>query len=294
MESSQTIPETLPTQKSSDSRSLLDIESISGNDYDVRIYLIDYLRSRNFTVETQDVGPLHKPGNTSNKLNNKPRFNVLSYPGNKRETRVMLSSHIDTAPPYWPYEIREGGMIYGRGTVDAKGCVAAQTIAVEELLSSKEVAEGDVALLFVVGEEVKGDGMRAANHLGLTWEAAIFGEPTELKLTSGHKGVIGFVFNASGTAGHSRYLSLGDNANHKLLKALYAIQALELLVSDRFGETTLNIGKIEGGVAGNVIPERAMARIAMRLVAGTPEEFRATGIETVKKVDESLEVIFTF
>jgi acetylornithine deacetylase len=130
-------------------KSLVEIESITGHEHDVAQYLIDYLSLQNLTVETQDVGPgLHGRGT---------RQNLLAYIGKERRTKVLVSSHIDTVPPYWEYE-RKGEEIWGRGTVDAKGSVVAQIIAFEELRKKGTIAEGDVGLLFVVGEETGGDG----------------------------------------------------------------------------------------------------------------------------------------
>ena len=69
--------------------------------------------------------------------------------------RTIVTSHIDTVPPYVPYSI-SGNTIYGRGSNDAKGSVATQIQAVEELRKSGKIGDGDVGLLFVVGEEVSG------------------------------------------------------------------------------------------------------------------------------------------
>lgn len=126
---------------------------------------------------------------------------MYAYKGNKRETKVLLTSHIDTVPPFFGYRI-EGDRIYGRGSVDDKNCVAAMIVALEELLKEKEVQEDDVALLFVVEEEVGGSGMQFANeNLGVdSWKAVIFGEPTEMKLGVGHKGIIMFRYVVEGKA----------------------------------------------------------------------------------------------
>ena len=68
-------------------------------------------------------------------------------------SRTIVTSHIDVVPPHIPYSI-SGSKIYGRGSNDAKGSVATQIQAVEELRKSGKIGDGDVALLFVVGEEV--------------------------------------------------------------------------------------------------------------------------------------------
>ena len=269
-------------------KDLVEIESISGNENHVGEYLKNYLRRHNFTVETQLVAPLDTLGHSSQAA----RYNLLAYPGNRRDTRILVSSHIDTVPPYWPYEVRHHDNIWGRGSVDAKGCVATQITALHQLLASGDIEKNDVALLFVVGEELGGDGMKTANELGLKWEAVIFGEPTELKLASGHKGVHGFKISAKGKAGHSGYPWLGENANSMLIPALLAFDNMQLPSSEKYGKTTLNIGRMEGGVAPNVIAETAHAQIMMRLAAGTPKDTAKIVLDTVKAVDERLEVKF--
>ena len=163
--------------------------------------------------------------------------------------------------------------ISGRGSVDAKASVAAQVIAVNKLLSNGKLKPDEVGLLFVVGEEVGGEGMRKANDLELHAKTIIFGEPTEGKLVSGHKGNMIATLNAKGKAAHSGYPWLGRSANEVLVKALASLINLgeELPKSDKYGTTTLNLGLIEGGVAGNVVAESASAKVTVRIAAGTPE-----------------------
>lgn len=264
-------------------KELIEHESITANEHNVAKYLIHYLESKNFTVETQDVGPFE--GHTS------PRENILAYLGKERKTRTLVSSHIDTVPPFWKYE-RIGDEIWGRGSVDAKGSVASQIIAVEELLAAGKIAEGDVALLYVVGEERGGDGMKKANDLGLTWETAIFGEPTELKLASGHKGIMSVDIKAKGKAGHSGYPELGRSANTMLIPALNALLNMELPWNEKYGNTTLNIGRMEGGVAPNVIAEEASANIAIRIADGEPAAIEKIILDTLDAVGQELDVQF--
>jgi len=91
-------------------------------------------------------------------------------------------------------------MIRGRGSSDDLGPLAAQIIAAEELRGEGRIGEGDVGLLFVVGEENGGAGMVAVNEMGVRWEAGIFAEPTEGKLATGHKGQVAFEVWARGVA----------------------------------------------------------------------------------------------
>ncbi|RAL62426.1 hypothetical protein DID88_004992 [Monilinia fructigena] len=267
-------------------KSLVEIGSITGNEHDTGAFLISYLRKQNLTVEVQDVDFVESS------VSGQRRQNVLAYIGDKRKTRTLVTSHIDTVPPFWPYE-RRGDEIWGRGSVDAKGSVAAQITAYQDLILGGKIHEGDVALLFVVGEETLGVGMKQANELGLSWETVIFGEPTELKLAAGHKGIISVHLTAKGKAGHSGYPSLGRNANSMLIPALYELGRMELPWSEKYGNTTLNIGRVDGGVAANVIAEDAMAKIAIRIAAGTTEEIQKLVLDVVEKTGQDLEVDFT-
>jgi len=129
-----------------------------------------------------------------------------------------------------------------------------------------------VSFLFVVGEEEGGDGMKAANDLNLKPKSILFGEPTEGKLASGHKGILGFKLHAKGQAAHSGYPWLGLSANEVMVTALAALMELgqNLPKDDKFGMTTINLGKMLGGVAHNVVAESAEAYIAVRIAQGTP------------------------
>ncbi|KAI9839603.1 MAG: hypothetical protein M1819_002229 [Sarea resinae] len=275
-------------------RDLVEIESTTGSEYHAGRFLVEYLTRHNFTVETQLVTKAGSHAITAqgSRVSKHDRFNVLAYPGRNRTTRALVTSHYDTVPPYWSYEVKGRDEIWGRGSVDAKGAVAAQIQAVEQLLCSKAIFEGDVALLFVVGEETEGDGMATANKLGLSWETVIFGEPTELKLASGHKGLVRLTVSATGRAGHSGYPELSVNANSMLLPALMALDQLDLPRSDNYGNSTLNIGRMEGGVAANVIPGYAEAEVAVRIAAGEVAEIEKSMLDAINAGGHELEVKF--
>lgn len=115
--------------------------------------------------------------------------------------------------------------------------------------------------------------MRRANELDLKPKAVVFGEPTEGKLVSGHKGNDALQIKAKGKSAHSGYPWLGRSANEVLTRALAALIELgpNLPKSEKYGATTINIGKMEGGVAGNVVAESASANIAIRIAAGDPK-----------------------
>jgi len=244
---------------------------------------------------------LHEEGlDISQKKHKLPdRFNIFAYvdASKDRQWQTLLTTHIDTVPPFIPYSnnaskaIQSNTLISGRGSVDAKGSLAAMLTAWTSLLTASKptIASDAIALLLVVGEEVGGTGMRAASRAfaqttpPTSFGVGIFGEPTESKLACGHKGNLGFSINVHGKAAHSGYPWLGVSANDVLVEALHAIKTkAELPNSEKYGNTTVNIGRIEGGVAGNVVAEKASAKVTMRLAGGEPEEVK----DAVRKVIE--------
>ncbi|KAF2196969.1 Zn-dependent exopeptidase [Delitschia confertaspora ATCC 74209] len=276
------LPPTTSKELLSLHHSLIEIESISGNEGKIGKWLSHYLSSQNFTVELQEVA--------SN------RYNVFAY-GSKRLTNILVSSHIDTVPPFWPYEYNStDDTIHGRGSVDAKASVAAQIIAVREL---REKLLDELSLLFVVGEEVGGDGMayfsdhqpRKESGEVHKYDTVIFGEPTEGKLVCGHKGMLSFTLKVRGKAAHSGYPWLGVSANDVLIEALAKLLALreKLPSSEKYGNTTMNFGRIDGGVAANVVAETAEAKIAIRLAASTPKAVRVTLLEALSDIQSRAE-----
>lgn len=253
-------------------RSLVEIPSVSADEHAVANFLAQYLRDAGLTVELQQVAT--DPVN----------YNVYAYLGSARNAPVVLTSHIDTVPPFTRYFVQNTA-IHGRGSCDAKALVATQTIAFLEMVAQGKLQEGQVALLFVVGEETLGTGMRRASHdLGVQWDVAIFGEPTENKLGVGHKGIVLFDVEVHGRASHSGYPELGISATEILVPILAQLQTMSLPTSGLLGQSTLNVGRIEAGVAANVVPAYGKATVAVR-VAGDFNETIAKLRSVVDGVD---------
>jgi acetylornithine deacetylase len=226
---------------------LMTIPSVSGDEEAVGFWLRDHLASLGWTVELQKVS--EHQNNVIAWLNDTPR--------------VWLSTHMDTVPPFiGPTEDDE--KIYGRGACDAKGIIAAQITAAEQL--RKEGIE-DIGLLYTVEEERSSTGAKAANThpLAAKCEYMINGEPTDNDLAIGSKGTFRLKIKTSGKAAHSAYPEEGDSAIERLLDILEDVRHTKFPHDEFFGETTVNIGTIEGGAALNVIPPTAEAGLAIRL-----------------------------
>ena len=186
---------------------------------------------------------------------------------------VTLSTHLDTVPPYIAPR-RDGGTLWGRGACDAKGIAAAMLCSAERLRRDGI----SVALLFVVGEETTHDGAHAADEWlvnnGFKSRALINGEPTESTLALGTKGAMRVIVRTKGEAAHSAYPHLGHSATRDLVHLLVDLDSLDLPRDEMLGETTINIGRLSGGVADNVMAPRAEARLMARLVSEGDEVWR--------------------
>ena len=235
-------------------KSLVNMESVTGNERACAEFLGNYLADRRFDVELLPV-----PGEGP-----KGRANVLATLG---APEVVLSTHLDTVPPFVP-ATEDAEHIYGRGSCDAKGIVASEVMAAERLR-----AEGacDFGLLFLVGEETLSDGACAVNAQPRGSKYIVNGEPTDNKLALGTKGILRLHLRTCGKMAHSAYPHLGESAIEKLLDLLAEIRRLSLPVDPLLGASTVNIGVISGGRAANIVPDEAQAELLFRTVNGSKQ-----------------------
>ena len=254
-------------------RQLVDIDSVTNYESAVGEFLLETLDP----LAARFSGKVERCPVAAN------RFNVFAHWGNPL---VTLSTHMDTVPPFFPSR-EDADFIWGRGSADAKGIIASMIGAAEGLLES---GARNFALLFVVGEERNSAGAYAAAENSRGSRFLINGEPTENKLALATKGIIRFEVEARGKLAHSAYPELGESAIDKLLDALQEIRKIRLPQDPLLGRTTVNIGVISGGRAPNVIPDAAMAEIAVRLV-GDPEPVREAMARAVGNRAEVHEIL---
>jgi acetylornithine deacetylase len=255
-------------------RELVDIESITGNEATMGDFLASRLVKLGYQVQK---GPVENQ-----------RFNVLAYPANHPHPKVVFSTHMDTVPPFIP-SWEDQYRVYGRGSCDAKGIIAAQIAAAERL---RHEGNGPVGLLFLVGEERDSLGAKSANEHPIGSKFLVNGEPTENRVATASKGALRVELIAEGKMAHSAYPELGDSAIDKLVEALYRLRKMHLPFNDEVGPATLNIGVIEGGRAPNVIADQARAQILIRLV-GPSDELRRSiidGVRDLVRVEFTLEI----
>lgn len=240
-------------------RRLIDIPSLTGDERAVGDFLASYLAGLDYNIELQEAAA--------------DRFNVIATTG--EAPRIVLSTHMDTVPPFIASS-EDGEYIYGRGSCDAKGIIAAQVFAAEQL---RRDGMNGIGLLFTVDEELSSLGAQAANKHSLARQCRfiINGEPTDNRLATGTKGSLRLIITTEGRAGHSAYPEVGESAVDKLLDVLEDIRACDWPADGFFGDTTCNIGVLNGGTRPNVIPAHARAELQIRL---------ATDIERVRPVIE--------
>ena len=247
---------------------LCTIPSVTENEADVVDHLESVLKRLGAFTLRENVG-----GKTG-------RDNLLAIAEKGRPIDVLLTTHIDTVPPFYAPKrvVGDDGVerLVGRGVIDAKGIAATMIVAWQRLLARTDGLGMNVGVMFVVGEETSSDGAKQAAASGFCPAVKFFidGEPTDGRLCSAMKGVLAFELTVAGKAAHSAYPAAGYSATHHLVDDLHRLQHASWPVTADFGETTLNVGLIEGGVAPNVIAAAAKAKIMMRPTA-SPDDVLA-------------------
>ncbi|MEI6191070.1 MAG: M20/M25/M40 family metallo-hydrolase [bacterium] len=250
---------------------LIQINSESGKEKEIGEYIFNYLKQIGLKVEKQFVNK--ETGN----------FNVYAYVG---KPKVIFSSHIDTVMTQ--LEVRsDTNKIYGRGACDNKSQIAAAILAAEQALAQNLTNFG---LLFTVQEETDFSGAKQALSLLPKCELIVIGEPTNLDIVKGHNGILVLELVAKGKTAHGSVPEKGINAIELLMNDLNAIKNTNFVSDKILGKNILNIAKISGGIADNVVPDYATAVIAFRTV-----DKSSNILKQIKELAKSkINIIFNF
>ncbi|MDO9465015.1 MAG: M20 family metallopeptidase [bacterium] len=203
------------------------------------------------------------------------RPNVIGYlKGGNSTKRLMLQAHMDTVgidelsiEPFNP--IIKNGRMYGRGTCDTKGSIAAMLSALKLLEINKIKPDTDIYFVATMGEETGCEGSTHLMKTGFRVDAGIVGEPTNLDVIFCHKGSLWFKLMVKGKSAHSSTPEKGENAIYKMNRV---IQFIENELTDKLnrkkdsvlGSTTINVGKIRGGEKVNIVPGTCRIEIDIR------------------------------
>ncbi len=235
----------------------------------VAAYLTDRLVRMGMVVERQEVFP--------------GRPNLMAHwPGQGAGRSLMLEAHMDTVTvegmtvdPF-AAEVRDGRM-YGRGTCDTKGSIAAFLTALQIARETGRLPSDKLWFVATMSEETGCDGAVALMRHGFRSDAAIVGEPTRCQVVTAHKAPLWIHVELLGRSCHASMPEHGVNA---VDRAARAIRFLHGPWADRvrrvshplLGRSTMTATRIEGGLKINIIPASCRVEIDGRLVPGQQAE----------------------
>jgi len=200
---------------------------------------------------------------------------VQATNGENRRRGVMLNSHMDTVPidnmsisPFDP--MIKDGRIYGRGSCDAKASLAAMLTAVINYAQQPD-RPATVVFAAMADEEFTFSGSWKLIEKQWPVSACVIGEPTLLRRVIAHKGIVRWRIGVKGLSAHGATPELGRNAVYDAARVVLALQefARQLRTKEPhhlLGHTTLNVGRITGGQAVNIVPDRCVLEAEMRLL----------------------------
>jgi len=241
-------------------KEILDIESTSGSERKLALFLAEKFKTEHNTVETFEVGD--------------GTLNLLFKWG---DPRVWFCTHLDTVPPYFPTtisDVEDGAVLpdgkvaassdvlfHGRGTCDAKGQIFSMWSACKAL---EDKGLDGFALLLLAGEETGSFGAKAYTRDCEGGELVIVGEPTDNLMVSASKGTKSFAVKIHGEACHSGYPSHGESAIDNFVKFYNRLSETAFPVDRQLGPTTWNIGKLHSDNPQNVLSPEISFRIYFR------------------------------
>ena len=245
-------------------------------------YVAGYLKRHGIDAERDEIAP--------------GRPNVLGFVDAGAKQTLILEAHMDTVhaegmtiPPFVP-EVRQG-RLYGRGSCDTKGSLAAFLHAVCAADGPVRGRRYNILLAAVADEEYQFGGAQRVVARGIRADMAIVGEPTHLRIVRAHKGVVRWRIVTSGVTAHSAYPERGRNAIYAMGHVLERLESYALALRNTsphadLGAPSLSVGICEGGQAVNVVPDRCMIEIDRRTLPGeTTDTVLAHVRESLRGID---------
>ncbi len=207
---------------------------------------------------------------------------VARIKGQKPGKTLMYTTHYDThvtdnmdIPPFSP-DIKNG-FLYGRGSCDAKGSIAAMIVSALSLSQKNPDFAGSLLLAFVPDEEYLNKGTTFLMEHGITADFAVVGEPTELEIGFGHRGCTHLDIITTGKAYHSAYPERGINAIEKMAYVITQLRqnffpAYHNRCHEYLGHPVINLGLIRGGSRIHTVADQCVASFLRRDLPGETTE----------------------
>lgn len=247
-------------------QTLIKIPSVNGNEKQIGEFLYEYFTQLGFETTLYEVEK------------NRPAVVAVLH-GKSTGKTLMYTTHYDThvtdnmeIQPFTP--LIEGNRIYGRGSCDAKGSIAAMIMSALILQRSGCHFSGNLMLAFVPDEEYLNKGTTYLMNHGITADFAVVGEPTEMVIGHGHRGCTHLDIVVKGKAYHSAYPEKGINAIEKMATLLLSLR--KHLISKFkekehpfLGHPVINLGLISGGTRIHTVADLCCASFLRR---DLPEE----------------------
>lgn len=222
------------------------------------------------------------------------RPNVIAGIGGGRGPVLMLNGHMDTVPAYdmknaFDGEIRDG-RVFGRGACDMKGPVASMMAAIIGLKNSGVKLKGDVVFAAVADEEEAGIGTKALLKEWCNADAVIVGEPSELRIGLGNKGLEWIKVEFFGKKVHGGEQKNGVNAIEMAARFISYlteeyVPRLDERTAEYLGSASLNIGTISGGDQPSTVADSCTVTFDRRSIPGESVE------DVYREINEILELL---
>lgn len=243
-------------------------------------YVADFLRALGAEVAIEPIEP------------GRPNVVASFAPKDPNATRLAFAPHLDTVSvagmtvaPFDP--VIKDGRLWGRGSSDTKGPMAAALWAVHEWAQSSLRARSRVhwTFLALMGEEAGNDGALAMAKKGFASDLTLVLEPTNLGVVTAHKGALWLEVLTSGVACHGSTPDKGRNAIYAMRRVIEVIEEkiipeITALAHPKLGSATLNVGTISGGSKINIVPDHCRIDVDCRVVPGFAVEKLRENIET--------------
>ena len=224
-------------------------------------------------------------------------WSVVASIGPNSGPSLLYHAHIDTVPlgqnARWTHDPFGGeiadGRLYGLGSVDDKGPLAAMMLAGAQLAERRDALAGRLTLVCAGEEEVGG-------RLGTRWLAekgflppsdfVVVGEQTHNRMAIAHKGVLRAAFHVAGETAHATEPWRGRNAINGMAHLILALERYQAEVLDGrhhalVGKPSINVGVIEGGVSANVVADACTIRVDRRMLPGEEPQAVIAELEAI-------------
>ena len=222
------------------------------------------------------------------------RANIIAHvKSSGKKPALLFACHLDvvgpgeadwTHPPFTAVE--SDGKIYGRGSTDMKGGIAAAVTAIGNIIGSGRKLQGDIVFTAVAGEET--DSCGAERFIATQKElpeflGVIIPEPTDFSVVTAHRGMLWLEIVTKGKSAHGSAPELGINAITSMRHFLNELENYDIAVKhhELLGRCSMSVNTISGGKTLNVVPDKCSTGIDIRTIPGQSHQDIIADLEKI-------------